>query len=264
MRGLEDRIDSGSVLGMYAHSQKGPREKDEDYIACGQFQDIRVGVLCDGMGGESFGEVASKRAATSFVRGVSKVRGGLEKRWSKAEARYDAYDRVIDRCHRIVDSIDPDGGRSGTTLTAVVISKKRGAPAFADIVHLGDSRCYRIGPSGGRELLTDDHSITGGMVRAGYIELHEIPKTAGNNALTRHIGDEDGSKAVKSTIEPSQTDSFLICCDGVWGPLHGQEGFWLPRESAVGQQMVGEIVAESLARGSTDNCSALLVEASEE
>jgi serine/threonine protein phosphatase PrpC len=97
------------------------------------------------------------------------------------------------------------------------------------------------------------------MVRAGYIHVHQIPETSGNSSLTKNIGDAEGSGPDVVSISPSKGDSFLLCCDGVWDPLHVEEGFWLPTDYESHQEMVEMVVGEALARGSSDNCSALLV-----
>ena len=45
-----ERVDLSGVKGMFAESETGKRDRDEDYIACGNSIDLRVAVLCDGMG----------------------------------------------------------------------------------------------------------------------------------------------------------------------------------------------------------------------
>ena len=256
----DGRVDIGNSEGMFGRSEKGLRERDEDFVACAHFRGVRIGVLCDGMGGSSSGDLASEVAAKTFIEGVSKAREAAPKRWKKSDSRFAVYREIIRKCHNSVSSIEPSGD-SGTTLTAVVISEvglRRSS--VTDVIHIGDSRCYRISQGGGAaDLLTSDHSVTGSMVRAGYIETHHIPETAGSNTLTMHIGDEGGSVAEVQSITTGSS-SFLLCCDGVWDPLHVKEGFWLPPQSSGGQDMVDKLVQEALERGSTDNCSALLVE----
>ncbi len=257
---VSNRIETNGVPGMFAASLVGKRERDEDFVACGDFGDVRIGVLCDGMGGEEGGELASQRAARGFVKGVGSIVSKRAEKWSSQGFRHGAYAKLLRMCHATVNSV-AEQGRSGTTLTALVITLDGGSPSYADLVHIGDSRCYKVGVGGGRpEPLTQDHSMTGDMLRAGYINLHEIPETAGGNTLTRNLGDEAASLADISTLELASGDSFLLCCDGVWGPLHTESGLWLP-DAPLGQQSsVEALVNEALERGSTDNCSALSID----
>ena len=253
----ESRVEIAGTPGMFACSKKGLRDKDEDFVASDWDSDIKIGVLCDGLGGESSGEVASRISAKEFIRSVLESRKRLGKKWHSTGARKAAYEIAVKRCHDEVNRIDPET-TSGTTLTAMVIWRANWSRVKGEVVHIGDSRCYRI-RGGDLELLTEDHSVTGGMVKSGYIQIHEIPETAGNSSLTKNIGDSEMSSPDVISVTMRKGDAFLLCCDGVWDPLHGEEGFWLPTGYANHQQRVEMIVGESLDRGSTDNCSALLM-----
>jgi len=50
-------------------------------------------------------------------------------------------------------------------------------------------------------------------------------------------------------------ERFVLCCDGVWGPLHTEEGLWLPD---MDEGMARSMVDEALRMGSRDNCSVLV------
>ena len=254
-----ERMAIGGVLGMYGASETGQRDRDEDFIACGFFDDVKVGVLCDGMGGGAKGDVASKTVAMGFVKGVEAlVRSGQGIRKSD-DSRQRAYLKIIEKCHDVVCKISGGPGMSGTTITALVIFYEDGGPKFADIVHMGDSRCYGISDSGA-ELLTDDHSVSGDMHRSGFIELHNIAKSSGSSTLTRNIGDESVSEPDISTIQLSEISQFLLCCDGVWGPLHDKGGLWLPESPVCSEDSVNSMVSKAIEMGSTDNCSVLAID----
>ncbi len=251
------RVDLAEASWAFGASETGKRERDEDYVACDEFDSIRVGVLCDGMGGGQSGELASEIAARVFITGVRRVAGELANSWSDDEARHEAYAEVIGHCHESVEGITGEGGVSGTTLTAVVATLDKGDTSSIDMIHIGDSRCYRV-LDGRADLLTDDHSVTGDMVRAEYIKMHEIEETSGRNTLTKNIGDEGSSKADISTIGPGGV--FLLCCDGVWGPLHGVSGLWLSDSDICSQEMASGMVEKAIERGSSDNCSVLIID----
>ena len=235
----------------------GKRDRDEDFVACSEFGGVRVGVLSDGMGGGISGEMASELASRTFMHGIGEIVGKDSDLWEDEEKRREAYAEIVEKCHDVVISMAGGPGLSGTTLTAIVASHNNGNVGFADLIHIGDSRCYEIFP-GGHRIATQDHSITGDMVRAGYIEIHEIEETAGRNTLTKNIGDENRSQADISNLELDQECTILLCCDGVWGPLHTESGFFEPADF-YSQDSANEIVAEAIERGSTDNCSVLIL-----
>ena len=253
-----ERVDLGEASWAFGASETGKRERDEDYVACDEFGRVRVGVLCDGMGGGQSGELASEVAARVFITGVRRVMGELTDSWSDDEARHEAYAEVIDHCHESVGGISGEKGISGTTLTAVVATFDEGGTSSVDMIHIGDSRCYRI-LDGRAELLTGDHSVTGDMFRAEYIQMHEIEETSGKNTLTKNIGDDSSSKADISTINP-EGGALLLCCDGVWGPLHGVSGLWLADSDICSQDMADQLVEKAIEKGSSDNCSVLIID----
>jgi len=243
---------------MYGKSIIGKREKDEDFIASREFDNLRIGIICDGMGGEEKGEISSENVAKGFLKAIYSLYSKNTSKWYSEKFRFNAYKKIVEKCHEIVVKIAGENKRSGTTLTAVILTYENMKPKFADIIHIGDSRCYHI-EDGKVELLTDDHTVTGGMYRARYIELFEIPETPGNNSLTKHIGDEQKSLPDIKSIDFTLNSIFLLCCDGVWGPLHTKDGFWLPNNKNLQQEEANEIVDYAIKKGSSDNCSVLIL-----
>ena len=105
-------------------------------------------VVCDGMGGHRAGEVASGMAIavfTDFVRGSREAcPDGMALAKSAVHAATTSV-RAHARANRECDGM-------GTTIVALYCYDDR-----AVVVHVGDSRCYRV--RGGRlESLTKDHS----------------------------------------------------------------------------------------------------------
>ena len=254
-----DRIEIAGTKGMFATSLKGKREIDEDFVACGDFGGVRVGVICDGMGGGEMGDRASEIVATGFVKGVGIEFSKKSETWRSEKIRHTSYRKIIIKCHEVLNAISRAPGRSGTTITALVTTYGDGRALFADIIQMGDSRCYRI-RSDGADLLTEDHTVSGNMHRSGFIKIHEIQKTSGSNSLTRNVGDESGSEPDISSIDIGEDHEFLLCCDGVWGSLHGKDGLWLPEVPICSQESTDSFVKRAIEMGSTDNCSVLAID----
>ena len=73
-----ERVDLAEASWAFGASETGKRERDEDYVACDEFGSVRVGVICDGMGGGQSGELASEIAARVFITGVRRIVGNSE------------------------------------------------------------------------------------------------------------------------------------------------------------------------------------------
>ncbi len=85
-----------------------------------------------------------------------------------------------------------------TTFTALILSGRAG-----HCVHVGDSRLYRF-RDGALEPLTEDHV----MGRADYSHI-----------LRRAVGLEHAVALDHSTFPLRPHDRYLLCSDGVHGPL---------------------------------------------
>ena len=282
----EDRVKIGTDSNMCGASLQGKRPKDEDFVAGFQMDtklgwSCRVAVICDGMGGGERGEDASETAAKVLLNNIRTAlgpkpkKGGLLSRiqsrtdlsaprpemFASTESRKQFWNYIIAECHEKVRAL-AEGSKVGTTLTALVFAQeKSGNIPWCDLIHMGDTRCYRLGAKPADcEIISQDHSLTGDMVQGGYIEVHEIPETHGHNVITRSVGMDEKPTADVTTIQISKGERFLLCCDGVWGPLHTEQGLWMPDAKLSDQDQVDAWTDKALSEGSTDNCSALLLE----
>ena len=245
---------------MFVASLRGERDSNQDFSCCGEMGDLRIGVLCDGMGGLENGGEASKRAAEGFVRKLKKVANKSRRNFDSKEFRFLAYKKIIQKCHEMVESISGGMGSSGTTMAAIVVSSGEDGSDFVDIVNIGDTRCYRLAEGSEKpQLLTDDHTVTGDLVRSNSIEIHEVPLVHGNNVLNRFLGKTGFPEADVFFHSWSRGDKYLLCSDGVWGPLHDEVGIWMPENHLGCEDLASRIVKESIERGSDDNCSAIVV-----
>ncbi|HJN56109.1 MAG TPA: PP2C family protein-serine/threonine phosphatase, partial [Candidatus Poseidoniales archaeon] len=215
--------------------------------------------LLDGMGGGQAGEDASEQAAVFAVHHIKNTLGE-EHMMDTGTRHHLLLESIANADTGVRDLAKKIGGgaRCGSTLVVyLVIDGPVGRTC--DLAWIGDSRAYTLSDDGSATLLSNDHSTTGEMVDAGYIELWEISKTPGHNVLSRSLGSPEdewkGGEAV--TVELDDVDALLLCCDGVWGPLHGKNGLVLPEGGDV---LDAEAWVEAaLAAESTDNCSALVV-----
>lgn len=174
-------------------TEKGPRIKNEDCYNVVEIPDKRtLFVVCDGMGGHSCGEVASKTVCDAFSA-----------YWQEHPDVADSAQKVEDAAKVASQTLDEKSGyyQMGTTL---VMASIEGDTAL--VAHAGDSRCYVIDIRGNVKYRTIDH-IASSSISLPYI----------NRAFfTRHP--EDAVPEVKAvTLQP--LDRILICSDGLYNAI---------------------------------------------
>ncbi len=168
-------------------------------------------VVADGMGAHAAGELASKLAADTIPHSYSKRREG-----SRVQALVDA---MRDANHVIFtkgqDSVDFHG--MGTTCSCLLM-----LPAGAFAVHVGDSRIYR---QRGHmlEQLTFDHSLVWELAAAGNATEETVPAYVPKNVITRSLGPNATVNIdVEGPFPLQKNDRFLLCSDGLTGPLSNE------------------------------------------
>jgi sulfur transfer complex TusBCD TusB component (DsrH family) len=129
--------------------------------------------------------------------------------------------------------------------------------SHAFIAHVGDSRTYLSRPTTTIQVTTD-HTLHGSLVSAGV----RTPNMEhdGPNALTNSVGGTEAIKVDRMFVELATSDRLIMLSDGIYEAIAeeatvgalGRRGH--PQESAVG------LVNDALAKGASDNCTAVVVE----
>ena len=160
--------------------------------------------VCDGMGGHASGERASRAA----IDRISEVL-----RSETPEPLPQKLEIALERAHGDVYAIGgelPIDQRPGSTAVVLAISGRE-----ALVVHVGDSRAYRIRGQKA-ERLTRDHSVVEALLAAGAINAEQAEAHPDANRITRALG-------IAPEIEPELGppllvevgDTFLLCSDGL-------------------------------------------------
>jgi len=190
--------DNYYVNGKFKKDNNVPTEGYTDT----SIRDSYIYAVCDGMGGEYFGEIASMIAVAVLGE------------YQHTDMRYTILD-YIDRTNGIIcGEIEKHNGvRSGTTLALLYIYGNK-AISF----NLGDSRVYLLRK---RELflLSEDHTEAQRMVDMGIITEEEAKFHSSKNRLTQHFGifpeELIIEPYVSDEIKIKKNDIFLLCSDGL-------------------------------------------------
>ena len=192
------------------------RELNEDSYHCSDRDGLSI--VCDGMGGRDFGEVASSLAVSTLTRVLHKsfprtLRG---RRLEGGGPVVDAFVQLFDGWIRDVNtqihsfgSMDQKYREMGTTLALVYHQED-----LVVVAHVGDSRVYRI-RDGAIETLTEDHSFVNAQVKAGLITREEAEHSAHKHIVTRAMGPRAVVKPDVAVLRARPGDLFILCSDGL-------------------------------------------------
>lgn len=169
------------------------------------------GIVCDGMGGLSHGEIASSTVVQSFTEWFEKEFVTLPRGELLADSVALGWQRIItDTNERLRQQSSVTSQSMGTTLSVLLLAEGRFYAA-----QIGDSRVY-IG-SGDEDFfvpLTRDHSYVADMVEQGLMTAEQARLSNEKNILTRCIGVMREVQADYYDGELHSGDFFLICSDG--------------------------------------------------
>lgn len=169
--------------------------------------ELKIYAVADGMGGHKAGEIAS-RVTLDALRDTLK-------RDPKGAAAGSLLERGLQtagiRMFAQIDK-DPELRGMGTTLTGLLLSHEN----KATLVHVGDSRCYRM-RAGKLTLLTEDHSWVWEQRKAGVLSEAEAATHPMRNVITRSVGHGGESNPDITSIDVLAGDTFMLCSDGLCG-----------------------------------------------
>ena len=248
------RIDINVPVGFY---EIGARAKQEDaiYPQLGRLStSSRVFVVCDGLGGHDFGEVASNTVAGALAQWVHQ---NVSDEWPMNEGKVLAAVAHAQQCLNEAARQHPSDKPMGTTVAMLVLGNNGVVAA-----HIGDSRIYHVRPSKGAILYRSrDHSLVNDLFAKGRLTREETEASPKKNILTRALiaAPMQGSQpdvALITDVAPG--DYFLLCSDGVGGEVTDEKLLEVLQRSDTSDLM--KLAAlQMLVKDGTDNRSALLI-----
>ena len=224
--------------------------------------------VCDGLGGQNAGEVASSTAVEVLSAFMIRSHRDKDITWPYGFAARLTFDgnRLLTaiglankKVFRVADS-QPDYSGMGTTVVAALV---RGNTLTVGWV--GDSRLYLL-RGGTLQALTEDHTWVNMAVREGTISREEAEKHPWKHVLLKAVGGRD-------TIEPDLVegklehgDVVLLCSDGLHGMLtDDQIAGLLATTSATSLEEAGKgLVAAANEAGGKDNITVVLLRFADE
>jgi serine/threonine protein phosphatase PrpC len=223
--------------------------------------DSRYGifVVCDGMGGQAAGEVASKMGVDillDYFRNDTSATELHSANGQDGSAGARSLASAIQLANRtIFQAGQEQNGRNGMGSTIVAALVRGNSLAIG---HVGDSRIYLV-RQGTIQQLTQDHSLVMEQVRRGYITLEQAQKSEMQNIILRALGSEEAVEADIEDLVAVPGDLLLMASDGLTRHVQDDEILKIVQAEAGLEQACSQLVQMARDRGGDDNITCLLV-----
>lgn len=233
------------------------RQNNEDNFG----YDSRYGifVVCDGMGGQAAGEVASKMAVDillKYFRDGGKQNGAHSNGFPRAAAKSKSLSSAIQLANRTIHEAGVGQmGRLGMGST-IVAALLRGRSLA--IGHVGDSRIYLV-RQGAIQQLTQDHSLVMEQVRLGYITQEQAEKSELQNVILRALGADMDVEADVEDLVALPGDALLMSSDGLTRHVRDDEILEVINSSPDLDSACSKLIQAAKERGGDDNITCLLL-----
>ena len=221
------------------------RTLNEDSVYAGP----RLLAVADGMGGHAAGEVASAVTIAALAPLDEDAPGAdlLAALRSAAESAN----------NHLAEMVAADGALKGmgTTLVAVLFAGGR-----LGLLHVGDSRVYLL-RDGELSQITHDHTLVQSLVDEGRISEDEASSHPQRSMITRAL---DGRRDVEldlSVREVRGGDRYLLCSDGLTGPVGSLDTLRAALSQGDPQDTVDRLVQLALKGGGPDNVTVVVADA---
>lgn len=213
-------------------------------------------VLCDGMGGESDGGLASAIAVDVISK---RIKESFSEMMNRNSVRNLLITAVVAANSIVYEESRkrPEQTVMGTTCVAAIVFNQT-----AYIVNVGDSRAYQVFSTETDDCIrqiTKDHSRVQDLIDRGKITPEEAKNHPNINIITRAIGADSNVTPDYFEIDLLEGQKLLLCSDGL--SSHGDDIDIMDIVTYTKTDEVCEgLVRYALMNGGSDNISVALIE----
>jgi serine/threonine protein phosphatase PrpC len=211
--------------------------------------------VADGMGGHAAGEVAS-RIAVEVLQSLTPALTSEDIDEDSVEDLLMHSLHSIDSEISVVTDEDNEKRGMGTTLTALLIRDK-----YISLLHVGDSRCYRL-RGNTLEQLSSDHTVIQELLDQGAISAAEAVEHPQRSMLTQALRGDGDVTPVLQMYEIKKGDRYLLCSDGLSGVLTEKE-IKVGLKKSDKDEAVKFLVDATYINGAPDNVTVLIADISD-
>jgi protein phosphatase len=214
-----------------------------------------VFMVADGVGGGPGGREASGAALQGIVDYVIHAMDLNVRLDEKAEQVFlNQLRRSVERSHEKIRASGGDNTDSrgmATTLTMVAVRWPK-----AYLIHVGDSRCYRL--RGSRlDRMTRDQTMAQVLLDAGALTPHSAERSELSHVLYSALGAKEANLDV-NTEDILPDDVMLLCSDGLTKHVNDTEIREHLMRQASAEDICRDLVGLALERGGSDNVTVVI------
>ncbi|MCK9426247.1 MAG: protein phosphatase 2C domain-containing protein [Ignavibacteriaceae bacterium] len=225
------------------------RSINEDSVNVFNLDDGLLSIVCDGLGGNRAGDVASKTAVETIYNHF--LQNPEVDNLIKMNAALTAAHKIL------LEKGRESAQYKGMATTAVVVFIAGNAVYWG---HIGDSRIYFLTENKLRQI-TKDHSLVQKMVDNGLITSKQAEKHPHRNIIVKALGEENDCSPDCDYFYLSEDQQFklLLCTDGLCGVLSFNEIFKLLSHGENLEEISQHIFRLVEDLGSPDNFSYVII-----
>ena len=229
------------------------RESNQDVFYTHKFNDqVGFAIVCDGMGGQSAGHIASDMAC-EIISGKL-IEGGVNE-LPTDQIRELAVSAISDANVQIYRKSNLEAGCKGmgTTTVLAIISGDT-----ACVAHIGDSRVYLL-VNGKLHQMTRDHSLVQELLEQGKISEEEVQNHPNKNMITRAVGVNLTVDIDYIEMPFTKGSKLLLCTDGLTNMVQNEtiEEVLLNKSA---KDACKKLISLANAAGGVDNITVAVIE----
>lgn len=209
-------------------------------------------VVCDGMGGQAGGDIASNIAVIMISKFLS---DNLSELKTSDEIKSVIYEAVSSANQAIYLKSEKDKNlkNMGTTVIVCVVSMNK-----LYVAHMGDSRAYLISDDEITQITTD-HSMVQEMLDNGKLTIEEARNHPQKNIITRALGVNPEIKLEYNTLDIKRGNIILSCTDGLTNTVEEQDIYKICKKCNNKEEAVGKLISKGNKNGGNDNITVSLI-----
>ena len=210
-------------------------------------------VVCDGMGGQNKGDLASSLAINTVVSSFKNRKGFLNTYFAKLWVG--SAIREANRCIYEQSQSNPSYHGMGTTITLLLIIKD-----IAILGHVGDSRCYFLKNHHDLTQMSEDQTYVAYLLRTQQITPEQALTHPKRHVLMNALGIYPSASIDIKTF-PYLSEEVLLCSDGLYNNVSFDDISSVLKGNDSVEQKVNELIAIGNKNGGSDNIAVVLWEA---
>lgn len=234
-------------MNVVSKTDKGlVRKTNQDSVRSLVLNDWCLSVVCDGIGGTSGGDIASRVASNFICDYFSKFKSDDIKKMM-----FESFSLANEEILKIARE-NSSVSELGTTCVAAFVS----AEGNVHVSNVGDSRAYVISKSYIKQI-TEDHSIVNQLVMEGKITPEQAKSSPNKNIITRALGCSNSNPDYYS-LSIGKGDKILLCTDGLLNHVSDDEIYDIVSNNSPDESLKMMIDRANFS-GGTDNITVSII-----